>query len=258
MRESPHRTIHSATGPRGEGYPGDEMASGGRLLPAERPSRYGMRGLSIAHIRRQPFGRNGLKAITATSSWGNFPCLVLALLVLSLLVPGNLSCSDAGGEAPRPPEEQVIPQEESLSEDIPGLSVEQARMVNRYGYPDHFFISLDPATGDRMERWTYFSLGKAYDFYNGRLDGEESVEDESRSYPPTSLRPQDFSTSTTAQELEATLGKPLLRHELKNSLQAPNLMLVYPHAVFLFRDGKLMGMDTKVNPPSLLEEPGSR
>jgi len=187
--------------------------------------------------------------------------LLFFLLFSSLLLLlGGPSCSGKR-EASYAPDEPATPSGTSLGEEIPGLSPEQARVVQENGYPDHFFISFDPTTGDRVERWTYFSLGKAYDFYNGRREGEEAVEDESRIYPPTPLKPQDFTSSTDPQSLESSLGQPLLRHELKGSLQAPDLMLVYPQAVFLFRDGRLIGVDTKVKPPSLLEEtvpgPGS-
>ncbi len=198
------------------------------------------------------------KAASPGSFWALTRSVMVLLAIAALLLLGGPSCSEPERNRSGPPEEPAATPESPPSEEIPGLSVEQARMVSQHGYPDHFFLSLDPTTGDRMERWTYFSLRKTYDFYNGRLSGEESVEDESQSYPSTDLRPQDFTPSTTPQELEATLGKPLLRHELRSSLQAPNLMLVYPQAVFLFRDGRLMGMDTKVNPPSLLEGSGSR
>lgn len=194
---------------------------------------------------RPNFGADDARRVIAIS----------ALLLVALLLPfsGALSCSGQEEGAHLQETPASLP-EPPKSEEIPGLSTEQARMVREHGYPDHFFISIDPSTGDRMERWTYFSLGKAYDFYNGRLDGEEPVEDESSSYPSTPYKPQDFTSDTTPQLLENTLGQPLLRHELKNSLLSPNLMLVYPQAVFLFRDGKLMGVDTKIKPPSLLQE----
>ncbi|WP_287152559.1 hypothetical protein [Candidatus Solincola tengchongensis] len=102
-----------------------------------------------------------------------------------------------------------------------------------------------------MERWTYFSLGKALDFDNGRLFGEETVEDRSSEYPPTTLKPQDFSLHLTPEEASALLGPPIFTHEARDGLLPENTIVVYEKAVLLFRDGRLIGMDTQVRPPSL-------
>ncbi len=134
---------------------------------------------------------------------------------------------------------------------IPGLSSDQSKAVEEYGYPDHFFISIDPYGSDRVERWTYFGLGKALDFDNGRLFGEEEVEDQSERYPPTDLHPQDFGSLDTPAEATAMLGEPLFTHETKDSLMPENTIMVFVKAVLLFRDNKLIGVDTQVKPPTL-------
>lgn len=138
---------------------------------------------------------------------------------------------------------------------VEGLSQDQSRVVSEYGYPDHFFISIDPLTEARVERWIYFSRGKALDFDNGRLFGEEPVEDRSSEYPPTTLRPQDFKPYLTPEEATALLGEPLFTHEVKNGLLSENSMVVYEKAVLLYRQGRLIGMDTQVHPPSILNVP---
>ncbi|MDY6796108.1 MAG: hypothetical protein SWK76_12665 [Actinomycetota bacterium] len=131
------------------------------------------------------------------------------------------------------------------------LSTDQNQVVEDIGYPDHFFISIDPYGTDRMERWIYFSDGKALDFDNGRLDGEEEVADESAEYPPTDLRPQDFSTLMTSEEANQLLGEPLYTHEVEDSLMPENSIIIYEKAVLLYRDGQLIGVDTQVHPPHL-------
>jgi hypothetical protein len=173
--------------------------------------------------------------------------LILALaFIATLLLPVTL-CG-CGEEEPPP-----LPDggEELSVELIPGLSADQSRTVEDYGYPDHFFISIDPESSDRVERWMYFSRGKALDFDNGRLFGEEEIEDESAEYPPTDLRPQDFDTLMTQGEATQLLGEPLYAQEVQDSLLPENTILVYDKAVLLYRAEKLIGVDTQVSPPEL-------
>jgi hypothetical protein len=134
---------------------------------------------------------------------------------------------------------------------IPGLSLDQSRAVEQYGYPDHFFLSFDPGGSDRIERWTYFSQGKALDFVNGRLSGEDVVEDESSRYPPCGLHPQDFTATMTPEEAAVMLGEPLYSQEKKDSLMPENSVLVFEKAVLLYKSGQLIGVDTQVRPPRI-------
>ena len=167
--------------------------------------------------------------------------LPAALFLLSPL-PG---CGN--GEPPPLPEEESAPGVIPIS----GLSPDQSRKVAELGYPDHFFISIDPLGTVRMERWIYFAPGKAFDFDAGRLLGEEAVEDQSADYPPTDLHPQDFSALMTPEEASRLLGEPLYTHEVRDSLMPENTIVVYPKAVLLFREGQLIGVDTQVKPPQI-------
>ncbi|MEW6555217.1 MAG: hypothetical protein AB1384_13140 [Actinomycetota bacterium] len=153
------------------------------------------------------------------------------------------------GEQDLPPSSGL--EGEEAVELIEGLSADQSRMVGDLGYPDHFFISIDPDGTDRVERWTYFSRGKVVDFDNGRFFGEEECEDESEEYPPTQLRPQDFDALLTPEEASRMLGEPLYIQEIEDSLMPENTIIVYDRAILLYRDGKLIGVDTKVSPPEL-------
>ena len=109
--------------------------------------------------------------------------VLVILLFLSAALPG---CS----EEALPP----LPKESEETDILlaPGLSLDQDQIIEEFGYPDHFFISIDPYSGDRIETWVYYSEGKALDFDNGQLFGEEDVEDQSEEYPPTDLKPEDF------------------------------------------------------------------
>jgi hypothetical protein len=190
-----------------------------------------MRSLSISdhkHLKR------GLTEILAVA--------VALTLLLSPLLSG---CGE--GE----PQDLPSGEEESVVNPISGLSVDQSGTVEDLGYPDHFFISIDPATSDRIERWTYFSDGKAIDFDNGRFFGEENIDDQSSDYPPTDLHPQDFDTLMTPGEAEQLLGQPIYTYEVQDSLMPENTIIVYEKAVLLYRNGQLLGVDTQVHPPQL-------
>lgn len=174
------------------------------------------------------------------------PLRPAAVLVVSFVFA--LSLTGCGGKGPAPVQAEV---EVAPDLDIPGLSADQGRAVAEFGYPDHFFITIDPVGSDRIERWVYFSLGKALDFDNGRLSGEEPQEDESALYPPTDLRPQDFTATMTPAEASQLLGEPLYSHQVRDSLLPENTILVFEKAVLLYRDEQLIGVDTQVRPPKL-------
>jgi hypothetical protein len=168
--------------------------------------------------------------------------VLIILLLLSAALPG---CSE---EAPPP-----LP-EESEETDLllaPGLSLDQDQIIEEFGYPDHFFISIDPYSGDRIETWVYYFEGKALDFDNGVLFGEEDAEDQSEEYPPTDLRPEDFGSLMAPGEAEELLGKPIYTYDVEESLMAENTFIVFEKAVLLYRDDQLIGVDTQVSPPQL-------
>jgi len=175
---------------------------------------------------------------------------VVAILVAVVFValPVSLSISGCGEEEspPSPVEDEGLDVEY-----IEGLSADQSRTVAEMGYPDHFFISIDPASSDRVERWLYFSQGKAVDFDNGRLFGEETIADESAEYPSTDLRPQDFDALLSPGEASQLLGEPLYTQEVEDSLMPENTIIVYDKAILLYREGQLIGVDTQVTPPQL-------
>ena len=170
--------------------------------------------------------------------------LILILVLASLLLSGA-GCAEE--EPPAVPEQDG----DAVSSSIPGLSAEQSRTVDELGYPDHFFISIDPISTDRIETWTYFVEGKSLEFDNGRLVGETPIEDESAKYPPTELHPQDFDVLITPGEAEELLGPPLYTYETTDSLMPENTLYFFENAVLIYRDGQLMGVNTQDKAPDL-------
>ncbi len=193
---------------------------------------YGVRGSPGRSTPLAPRPRRGLAAIGA---------LCAALIAACTL----------GGCGGREAEPASTYRQRTETERVEGLSAEQGRTVAEAGYPDHFFISIDPYSGDRIERWSYFSTERALQFDNGRLAGEEPLEEGASARPPTDLRPQDFTSLMTPEEADALLGEPLLTREAKDSLMPENAIFVYESAALLFSAGRLVGVETRVSPPQL-------
>jgi hypothetical protein len=170
---------------------------------------------------------------------------IVVLVIMLFLSAALAGCSE---EAPPP-----LPEESEEADFLlpPGLSLDQDQIIEEFGYPDHFFISIDPYSGDRIETWIYYSEGKALDFDNGVLFGEEDAEDQSEEYPPTDLMPEDFDSLMAPGEAEELLGEPIYTYDVEESLMAENTFIVFEKAVLLYRDDQLIGVDTQVSPPQL-------
>lgn len=169
--------------------------------------------------------------------------VLVILLLLSALLPG---CSE---EAP-----PLRAGEESGETDLllaPGLSLDQDQIIEEFGYPEQFFISIDPYSGDRVEDWFYYSEGKVLKLKNGRLFGEEDIEDQSEEYPPTDLKPEDFDSLMTPAEAEELLGEPVVIYDAEGSLMAENTLIVFEKASLVYQGDQLIGVDTQVSPPQL-------
>ena len=168
--------------------------------------------------------------------------LLSVLLFLSAALPG---CSE---EAP-----PALPLEDEETDFLvpPGLSMDMDQVIEEFGYPDHFFISIDPLSGDRFEDWTYYSEGKKLSFENGQLTGEEDAEDQSEEYPPTDLKPEDFDSLMTPEEAEKLLGKPVETYQVEDSLMPENTLIAFEEASLLYQDGQLIGVDTQGGLPQV-------
>jgi hypothetical protein len=168
--------------------------------------------------------------------------VLVILLLLSALLPG---CSE---EAP------PLRAGEESGETVllaPGLSLDQDQIIEEFGYPEQFFISIDPYSGDRVEDWFYYSEGKVLKLKNGRLFGEEDIEDQSEEYPPTDLKPEDFDSLMTPAEAEELLGEPVVIYDAEGSLMAENTLIVFEKASLVYQGDQLIGVDTQVSPPQL-------
>lgn len=127
------------------------------------------------------------------------------------------------------------------------LSSDQDKLISQYGYPSHFFITLDPSTGDRVETWTYFPQKQSYTFHDGRQMRKETVEDKSAEYPPNTLKPEDFGSTLTLTEAGAMLGDPYQSSDFKDDKGDGVIILFYDSAILDYTNGKLSGVDTMVH-----------
>ncbi len=128
------------------------------------------------------------------------------------------------------------------------LSSDQTKIIKEYGYPDHFFISIDPRTSDRIETWTYFSQRAEYTFKNGRKLRKQEAEDQAREYPRTNLKPEDFGPALTLTEAGNLLGRLVNSRSFQASPGEDAILLIYEKGIVTFTNGKFAGVDTMVHP----------
>ncbi len=123
------------------------------------------------------------------------------------------------------------------------LSDAQQKLVDRYGYPDSFFIAI----GDegRFEIWNYFKKKKDYAFFDGfLLETKKSIKIQ-KDFEALNLRPEEFKKGMTEAELEKRLGKPTTTFKLKPPLGEGVKVYDYLNLVRVgTKDGVLMYIRT--------------
>jgi hypothetical protein len=173
----------------------------------------------------------------------------LAALAVAALLAAGLAGAAGCGSRPRtyaPLEaEQFQPLVDTGGTVL--LSSDQRKLIDEHGYPSHFFITMDHLTGDRIETWTYFPLKEAYTFADGRKLRSEAVEDESAEYPPTTLKPEDFSSALSLDEAGAMLGKPYYSSAAQGEEGDSIIILFYDDATLDYANGRLSGVNTMVH-----------
>ena len=174
--------------------------------------------------------------------------IFLFLAAAALLLAGLAAAAGCGG-----PDKSYTPLEVEEFRPLVSqgstviLSSDQRKLINEYGYHSHFFITMDPLTGDRVETWTYFPASESYTFADGRKLRKEPAEDQSAEYPPTDLKPEDFGPSLSLGEAEAMLGKPYQSSSFESAEGDNVIILFYQGAILDYTDGRLTGVDTMIH-----------
>jgi hypothetical protein len=176
--------------------------------------------------------------------------LALSLVVFIVLALLGVAVSGCRNQEPeyKPTEEEYHPLTSLGNRVI--LSSDQTRVIDQFGYPSHFFISIDPLSSDRVETWTYFPERVAYTFSNGRLLRKEDAEDQSDEYPPTNLKPEDFGPTLSISDAGAMLGKLLYSKNVQDQTGEGTILMIYEKAILTYMDGRLVGVETMIHPAS--------
>lgn len=174
--------------------------------------------------------------------------LAAAALLAALLAAGAAGAGGCGGQARTyaPLEAEEFRPLVDAGGTV-ALSSDQRGIIDGRGYPSHFFISWDPVSGDRVESWTYFPQREEFTFLGGKRLRKEAVEDESAEYPPTSLRPEDFSSALSLEGAEALLGKPFHSSTVEGEKGDVVVILFYGQATLDYTNGRLTGVNTMVH-----------
>ncbi len=167
------------------------------------------------------------------------------VVLLAVCLPALAGCGNEKPTYSSQTQEEFRPLVDLGSQVV--LSSDQDKIISQYGYPSHFFITLDTLTNDRVETWTYFPQKRSYTFHNGRQLRKETVEDQSAEYPPTTLKPEDFGSTLTLAEAGQMLGEPYQSSDFKDDKGDGVIILFYNEAILDYTNGKLSGVDTMVH-----------
>ncbi len=170
---------------------------------------------------------------------------LVAAITLAACLTALAGCGEKEPAYNSQPREEYRPLVDLGSQVV--LSSDQDKLIAQYGYPSHFFITLDTLTSDRVETWTYFPHKQSYTFHNGRQMRKETVEDQSTEYPPTSLKPEDFGSTLSLTEAGEMLGEPYQSSDFKDDKGDGVIILFYEGAILDYTNGKFSGVDTMVH-----------
>lgn len=95
-------------------------------------------------------------------------------------------------------------------------SENQAELINAFGYPDVFMLSMERE--DRYEVWGYHALEKSFVFWNGTFVEDQVIADVSDEFQFPDFRPTQFKNQATLAEVNEILGDPGYEGEINPKL----------------------------------------
>lgn len=132
------------------------------------------------------------------------------------------------------------------------LSVDQQRVVDKYGYPDSFSITFyrEEYAPDfngyvRDESWRYFDELKSFSFYNGQLNHEGSIDPPASGWLPAMYTPDQFEAYAKLQQvLDAAGIRDYFELPLEEELVENGRLFFAPGLTFGLADDRLIYVET--------------
>lgn len=95
-------------------------------------------------------------------------------------------------------------------------SSDQKELINSFGYPDVFSVSMDSEV--RYEIWTYYDAGRSFVFLNGTFVQDQTIEKLSEDFQFPDFRPTQFKAGMTLKQVKKTLGDPTAEADINSEL----------------------------------------
>ena len=92
------------------------------------------------------------------------------------------------------------------------VSQDQKDLINRFGYPDTFVLSM--SKNQRMEIWSYYTMQRSFIFFDGVFANDEFVAGLPKEFKFPSFRPTQFTQEMTLAQAKKILGQPTAEGEL--------------------------------------------
>jgi len=110
------------------------------------------------------------------------------------------------------PQDEVVDQDqdqEKTAGEIVGYTEDQEKVIDNFGEPDEFTVTLNVEDDPKVETWKYFEIEKVFVFKDGKYDDAYSVSfglPEDQVYLNAKIHPEDIYGLENIDDLEDLLG----------------------------------------------------
>ncbi len=95
-------------------------------------------------------------------------------------------------------------------------SEEQTELINSFGYPDIFSLTMEAE--NRYEVWTYYDMSRVFVFYNGQFVEDQIIDELEQELQFPDFRPTQFSADMTLKDVNKILGDFTVQADINSSL----------------------------------------
>lgn len=102
------------------------------------------------------------------------------------------------------------------SPDLAKPSEDQQELVNEFGYPDTFTLTMMDDV--RYETWNYYELEQSFMFLNGSFIENVTIENVTDDFQFPDFKPTQFKENMTLGDVRKFLGDPTIEGEISSEL----------------------------------------
>lgn len=122
-------------------------------------------------------------------------------------------------------------------------SVDQIDLINSFGYPNIFLLSMDDE--NRYEVWTYFDMEREFIFMNGEFLDAKPVDSISEDFQFSEFRPTQFKNEISLEDINKILGDPTAKAKVSAEIMQNTELYDYWDQVKVgIQDGEVVFVQT--------------